>query len=327
MIIDESGQNNILITGGAGMIGSHLIDEILLKNAKAKIFVLDDLSVGEAKNIPSLSNIELINGSVLDKKIIGELTNKVDIVYHLAAKKKGNDIDSSLNTLDTIVDSARNVLEACQKHSVRVVLASTSDVYGYGTSLPFNEKSPVALGPFNTRRWAYAAAKLYTEQLAYEFYCSGVDVRLIRYFGGFSERSSMTWRGGHIPMFVYNAYHDRDIIVHGDGTQTRCVTYGSDLAKGTLLAGSVEDISGELFNIGSEEEISVKDAAERVLSHFPDSRSKILHKDTDQIFGTYQEIQRRRPCLEKSRQILGYNPIIKFDEGISILAKEISKDL
>ena len=305
------------------MIGSHLIDEILLYNTDATIMILDDFSVGQRKNIPSCNNVELIDGSVLDKDFVDVLVSRVDIVYHLATKKKGNDIDSSLETLDTIVDSARNILESCLKHSVRIVLASTSDVYGYGTNFPFNETDPVALGPFNTRRWAYAVGKLYTEQVAYEFYRSGVDVRLIRFFGGFSERSSMTWRGGHIPMFVYNAFHNKDIVIHGDGSQTRCVTHGSDLAKGTLLVGLKEGISGELFNIGSEQEISVKDAAERVLRNFPDSHSKLTFVETEQIFGTYQEITRRRPCLAKSKQILGYSPAIDFDEGISILINKL----
>ena len=315
--------NNILITGGAGMIGSHLIDEILLVNPDVKIFVLDNFSVGSSNNIPDIPNILSVDGSVLDKEVLDKLISQVEIVYHLATLKKGNDTDSSLDTLDTIVDSARNVLEACLEHSVRLVLASTSDVYGYGTTFPFTETSPVSLGPFNTRRWAYAVAKLYTEQLAYEFYRSGVDVRIIRFFGGFSERSSMTWRGGHIPLFTYNAFHDLDIVIHGDGSQTRCVTHGSDLAKGALLAGLTENISGELFNIGSEEEITVKDAAERVLKHFPASKSKILYVETDEIFGTYSEIQRRRPSLEKSREILGYSPTVSFDDGISMLINKL----
>jgi UDP-glucose 4-epimerase len=315
--------NNILITGGAGMIGSHLIDELLLVNPDVKIFVLDNFSVGSSNNIPDTPNILSVDGSVLDKEVLDKLISQVEIVYHLATLKKGNDTDSSLDTLDTIVDSARNVLEACLEHSVRLVLASTSDVYGYGTTFPFTETSPVSLGPFNTRRWAYAVAKLYTEQLAYEFYRSGVDVRIIRFFGGFSERSSMTWRGGHIPLFTYNAFHDLDIVIHGDGSQTRCVTHGSDLAKGALLAGLTENISGELFNIGSEEEITVKDAAERVLKHFPASKSKIRYVETDEIFGTYSEIQRRRPSLEKSREILGYSPTVSFDDGISILINKL----
>jgi len=315
--------NNILITGGAGMIGSHLIDEILLENPDVKIFILDNFSVGSSNNIPDIPSIKLVHGSVLDKKILDKLISQVDVVYHLATLKKGNDIDSSLDTLDTIVDSARNVLEACLEHSVRLVLASTSDVYGYGTTFPFTETSPVSLGPFNTRRWAYAVAKLYTEQLAYEFYRSGVDVRLIRFFGGFSERSSMTWRGGHIPLFTYNAFHDLDIVIHGDGSQTRCVTHGSDLAKGTLLVGLTDDISGELFNIGSEEEITVKDAAERVLKYFPASKSQIIFTKTEEIFGTYSEIQRRRPSLAKANELLGYRPTLSFDDGINILINKL----
>lgn len=318
--------NTVLITGGAGMIGSHLIDELLLSNPGVKIFVLDDLSVGSVNNLPETDNIVMVDGSVLDKPALVKLIGQVEVVYHFATLKKGSDIDSSLETLDTIVDGARNVLEGCLQHSTRVVLASTSDVYGYGTAFPFVETSPVSLGPFNTRRWAYAVAKLYTEQLSYEFYREGVDVRIIRFFGGFSERSSMTWRGGHVPLFTYNAFHNLDIVVHGDGSQTRCVTHGSDLARGALLAGVTENISGELFNIGGTEEISVMNAARRVLSQLPMSKSKIVRAETDQLFGSYREIERRLPCLEKSRRLLGYSPIISFDQGVSILIQKLEAE-
>lgn len=318
--------NKVLITGGAGMIGSHLIDELLISDPESQILVLDDFSVGSQLNIPKHPNVLHVHGDVLDRELIKKLITQVTTVYHFATLKKGSDTESSLQTLDTIVDGARILLEACVGRGVRVVLASTSDVYGYGTSFPFSEISPVSLGPFNTRRWAYAVAKLYTEQLAYEFFRSGVDVRIIRFFGGFSERSSMTWRGGHVPLFTHNAFHGLDIIIHGDGSQTRCVTHGSDLARGALLVGLAEDAAGELFNIGGEEEISVKESAERILMHFPETESKIIFMATNEIFGTYKEIQRRRPCLEKSKRLLGYAPKISFDEGVSILIEKLASN-
>ena len=125
--------------------------------------------------------------------------------------------------MDTIVDSAWIMLEACTTNGVRLVLASTSDVYGYGVNLPFNENDPISLGPFNSRRWSYAVAKLYTEQLANDFIRQGLDVRIVRYFGGFSELS-FTY-GGHVPKFCYNAFNGIDIEIHGDGTQP-AVTMG-----------------------------------------------------------------------------------------------------
>lgn len=307
------------------MIGSHLIDEIISQNPSANIFVLDDFSVGKTANVPTIDTIKIVDSTVLDPILLDSLVKNVDIVYHLATLKKGSDADSSLATLDTIVDSARIVLEACYKHSVRLVLASTSDVYGYGVQLPFTETDPVSLGPFNSRRWAYAVAKLYTEQLANEFIRMGVDARIIRYFGGFSERSSFTWRGGHVPKFVFNAYNDIDIEIHGDGLQTRCVTHGSDLAKGTLLAGQTEGVAGDLFNIGSEEELTVVEAANRILARFPKSKAKVRHIGTEEVFGAYREIQRRRPNLAKSKSVLGYAPSLNFDQGVDLLIEHLAQ--
>lgn len=312
-----------LITGGAGMIGSHLVDELIKQNPDYQIIILDDFSVGREANLPEGINIKTVHGSVLDKLLVAKLVSQVDTVYHLATLKKGSDADPSLETMDTIVDSARIMLEACRTNGVRLVLASTSDVYGYGVNLPFNENDPISLGPFNSRRWAYAVAKLYTEQLANDFIREGLDVRIVRYFGGFSERSSFTWRGGHVPKFCYNAFNGIDIEIHGDGEQTRCVTHGSDLAKGTLLVGQIDKLNGELFNIGSEEEITVIDAARRVLKRFPNSPSKIKHITTEEVFGQYNEISRRRPDLSKSKKLLGYAPSLNFDDGLNIMVQHL----
>lgn len=315
--------DSILITGGAGMIGSHLIDILIKQNKHIKIYVIDDLSVGKISNIPVCNQVKFINGSALDPVLLNNLISKVDLVYHLATLKKGSDSSNSLDTLDTIVGTARLVLENCLKYSVRVVLASTSDAYGYGTSFPFNEDDPISLGPLNTRRWSYAVAKLYTEQVSHEFYRNGLDVRIIRYFGGFSERASFSWRGGHVPLFIYNAYNDIDISIHGDGLQTRCVTHGSDLARGTFLVGTKDGIAGELFNIGGKEEISVVEAARRILNRFPKSKTVIKHINTDEVFGKYNEILRRRPNVDKAKQVLGFESKINFDTGVDIMVEHI----
>ena len=315
----------VLITGGGGMIGSHLIDVITNETPDCQIIILDNFSVGSESNIPVSPHIKVINGSVLDKLLMDKLISQVEIVYHLATLKKGSDNDPSLDTMDTIVGSARIILDVCAHYNVRLILASTSDVYGYGTQLPFKEDHPISIGPFNSRRWAYAVAKLYTEQLANDYIRSGLDVRIIRYFGGFSERSSFTWRGGHIPKFCYNAYHGIDLEIHGDGLQTRCVTHGSDLAKGTLLVGKLDNLNGELFNIGSAEEITVLDAAKEVLKRFPNSGSKIVHIQTNNIFGTYKDIARRRPDLSKAKEMLGYSPELSFSDGIDIMVNHLRR--
>lgn len=313
--------DRVLITGGTGMIGSHLVDEIVNKRPNTLITVLDNLEVGKNTEIFNHKQVTFVKGSVLDEFLVNKLISENDITYHLATLKKGNEIDSSLPTLNTITKSAEICLEASKLHKKRIVIASTSDVYGYGTNFPFSEDDPISLGPFNTRRWSYAVAKLYTEQLAYEFFMQDVDVRVVRYFGGFSERSSFTWRGGHPPLFAYNAFNNINLTVHGDGSQTRCVAHGSDLAFGTRLLGESENCKGELVNIGSDEELSIKVCAEKTLEIFSESTSSIIYEDTKEIFGKYNEIKRRKPNLEKANKLLGYAPRLNFEDSMKIMKR------
>lgn len=306
--------NKVLVTGIAGMIGSHLAD-ILIKSGH-QILGLDDLSVGSVANLVEHENLKFINGSVLDSVLIENLVRRVDAVVHLATFKKGSNLHESRSTLRLITQSADIILDAAYRMGKRVVLASTSDVYGHGTSFPFREADPVSYGPFDTRRWAYATAKQYTEQLAFDYAHDGLDVRIIRYFGGFSERSASGWQGGHIPIFIKQILEEKALSIHGDGSQTRCVTYGADLALGTYLALITDDVEGELFNIGGTEEISVKDTALRIAEIAGLKEPDINYIDTTEIFGTYQEIQRRLPCLDKAKEMLGYEPQWSFEQGV-----------
>ena len=303
----------ILITGAAGMIGSHLVDILLEKHFQ--VIGLDTFEVGVKSNLPINKNFKLIEGSVLEKPLIENLIEKVDAVVHLATLKKGSNLHESRSTLRLITQSADLILDASYRLGKRVVLASTSDVYGYGTSFPFKESDSVSYGPFNTRRWAYATAKQYTEQLAFDYAHDNLDVRIIRYFGGFSERSCSGWQGGHLPIFIKKILEKETLEIHGDGSQTRCVTYGADLAMGTYLALITEGVQGELFNIGGTEEISVKNAALKIAEIAGVEEPKINYINTTEIFGTYREILRRLPCLDKAKNLLGYEPQWNFEKG------------
>ncbi len=304
----------ILITGAAGMIGSHLVDILLEK--QFQIIGLDSFEVGVKSNLPKNKNFKMVEGSVLEKPLIENLIEKVDAVVHLATLKKGNNLHESRSTLRLITQSADIILDASYRLGKRIVLASTSDVYGYGTSFPFTESDPVSYGPFNTRRWAYATAKQYTEQLAFDYAHDGLDVRIIRYFGGFSERSCAGWQGGHIPIFVKKILGKEALRIDGDGSQTRCVTYGADLALGTYLALITEGVNGELFNIGGTEEISVKNAALKIAEIAGENEPEMNYINTKEIFGTYQEIKRRLPSLSKANEMLGYEPQWNFEKGV-----------
>jgi UDP-glucose 4-epimerase len=314
--------DKVLVTGAAGMIGSHLIDLLLEKNIK--VFGLDTLEVGKFKNLPVHKNFRLIEGSVLDQTLVENLIDKVDAIVHLATLKKSNNQQESRSTLRMITKSADILMEKAWRTHKRFILASTSDVYGYGTSFPFVESDPVSFGPFNTRRWAYATAKQYTEQLAFDYAMDGLDVRIIRYFGGFSERSATSWQGGHVPIFVNKILNKEEIDIHGDGKQTRCVTYGADLAYGTYLTLIKDNISGELFNIGGDEEISVKDTAIKIAEIAEIDDIKLNFIETTDLFGTYKEINRRLPSLAKSKLILGYQPKWTFEDGIKKMINHLN---
>lgn len=311
--------NKFLITGAAGMIGSHLIDILLQKNKK--VIGLDTLEVGNIKNLPKNKNFLFVRGSVLDEILLDKLIDQVDGVVHLATLKKSSNLHESRTTLRMISRSADLVMDGALRKKKRVVIASTSDVYGYGTSLPFVETDPVSLGPFNTRRWAYATAKQFSEQLAFDYAMDGLDVRILRYFGGFSERSINGWQGGHIPIFVNKILKGQEINIHGDGSQTRCVTYGADLAYGTYLALTKDNISGELFNIGGTEEISVKNTVCLIAKIAGIYNVKLNYIETSDIFGSYEEIKRRLPSLKKASSVLGYYPKWTFEEGIKRMIK------
>ena len=315
--------DKVLVTGAAGMIGSHLVDLLLENNIK--VFGLDTLDVGKLNNLPVHKNFHLIEGSVLDQVLVENLIDQVDAIVHLATLKKGSNLNESRSTLRMISKSADILMEKAWRVNKRIILASTSDVYGYGTSFPFVEKDPVSFGPFNTRRWAYATAKQYSEQLAFDYAIDGLDVRIIRYFGGFSERSANSWQGGHVPIFVNKILKGEAIDIHGDGNQTRCVTYGADLAYVTYLTLMKDNIPGELFNIGGNEEISVKETAMRIAKIAGIDKIKLNYIETSGLFGTYKEINRRLPSLTKSKLILCYQPKWTFEDGIKKMIEKLSK--
>ena len=214
--------------------------------------------------------------------------------------------------------SAEYVLEMAKMWHTKVIYASTSDVYGMSPDLPFKESGDLLLGPGMVRRWSYAVAKLYGEQLTSSYYHDyDIPVVVLRYFGGFSPRSSFAWSGGHIPIFVRAILNDEEVMIHGDGKQTRSMAYVDDLVDGTILAMENDDAIGELFNLGNDEEISVLDSAKII--HRLANTGKALKKrfiPFEEIFGEYKDIMRRVPDLTKAMEILGYAPKFSFEKAI-----------
>lgn len=314
-------KKRILITGVAGMIGSHLLDELLKREDVIEVIGIDNFTYGVIDNIShNLKNnkFKFYRIDILDFESLKILGKDIDIIVHLAAVKKISEKESSIPTLNTNVKGTENILEIAKMWGSKVVFASTSDVYGISQDLPYKEDGDLVLGPSMIKRWSYAVSKLFCEQLAYGYYKDfGIPVVIIRFFGGFSPRSSFSWSGGHIPIFINSILKNEEIIIHGDGSQTRSMGFVSDLVEGTILATFSSEAIGEIINIGNDEEMSVIDSA-KMIHRLAETKQdlKIKFVPMAEVFGQYKDIMRRKPDLSKARKILGFYPKINLESAI-----------
>jgi UDP-glucose 4-epimerase len=319
---------NILITGVAGMIGSHLLDT-LLERREYNIIGIDNLVYGKMDNIKhnlNSPNFKFYQVDIMDFEALKLLAKDIEIIVHLAAVKKIGEIQPGLPTLVTNVTGTENIFKVSKMWGCKVVFASTSDVYGMSNDLPFREDGDLLLGPSMLKRWAYAVSKLYGEQLAYAYYKDElVPTVILRYFGGFSARSNFLWSGGHIPIFINAILNNEEVPVHGDGSQTRSMAYITDIVNGTILAMESEKAIGEIINIGSTEELSVLESA-RLIHEIANTghELKINFIPFNTIFGEYKDIMKRIPDLSKARRLLGYEPKSTMRGAIEEAIKQIN---
>ena len=320
---------NVLITGVAGMIGSHFLD-LLLEKKNYNIIGIDKLIFGHINNIQhniGNPNFKFYKIDILDFDTLKIVSRDIDIIVHLAAIKKIGERQPGIPTLVTNVEGTDNIFKIAKMWGAKVVFASTSDVYGMSQDLPFREDGDLLLGPSMVKRWAYAVSKLYGEQLAYAYFKDeNVPTVILRYFGGFSARSSFLWSGGHIPIFINAILKNEDVLIHGDGKQTRSMAYITDIAEGTFLAMENENALGEIINIGNDEEMSVVDSA-KLIHQITNTGNdlKIKYIPFSDIFGDYKDIVRRVPDLSKAKSILNYQPKVSLKKAISLAVEEIKK--
>lgn len=310
----------MVITGVAGLIGSHLADA-LLERGDTMVVGVDDLSVGVKANIAHLENhpwFHFHQASILEPEAWSKECVGLEWIIHLAAAKKIGEQQSRWRTLQVNAEGTGRVLELARQLGCRVLVASTSDVYGCSTAIPFREDGETVLVPNTVKRWSYAVSKLVSEHVALAYHEEhGVPVVILRYFGSFSERSSPEWSGGHIPLFIDAVLNDREVIIHGDGKQTRCMSYVSDIVEGTVRALEAPEAVGEVINIGANEEHSVLDAAHLIHDLAGTGRPlKLRFVPHEEIFGGYREVPRRVPDLSKAQALLGYRPRVPFEEGV-----------
>ena len=311
--------NKILITGGAGFIGSHLAEKLLQKGEE--VFVIDDLSTGSSENIKHLENnpkFHFIKGSVLDKKLMSENIVKVDEIYHLAAAVGVKTvIEKPLNSLLNNLIGTEIVFEVAAQQRIPVLLASTSEVYGKNENIPFQEDSDRIYGSAYHTRWGYGMSKGVDEFLALAYFREKrLPVIIARLFNVIGPRQSGAY-GMVVPRFIHQALKGESITIYGDGAQTRCFGYVDDVVDALIrLMASKEKASGQIFNVGSDEEISIKDLAQKIIE-LTASASKINFISYAEVYGSdFEDMLHRKPDLAKIKEAINYQPKFTLEESI-----------
>lgn len=255
----------ILVTGVAGFLGSHLLDKLL--TSSHQVIGIDNLSMGKLENIAEhLGNkaFQFLQKDVTEKSTFENLENDIDCIVHLAAFKIPR-YGKAIDTLKINYQGTDNVLDLARKLNCKCVLASTSDVYGRNPKLPFNEDDNSVIGSSKVARWSYAVSKLFDEHLAFAYQDSyDIPVVILRFFGSYGPRHHLSWWGGPQSVFIEQILNDGEISIHGDGLQTRSFTYVSDTVAGIYAATIKPEANGEIFNIGSDREITILDLAKTI---------------------------------------------------------------
>jgi len=314
-----------LITGGAGFIGSHL-SELLLANGW-EVFVLDDVSTGQLNNIEHLrsrGDYHLVVDSILSPAVVSEVVHKCDVVFHLAAAVGVRLIvEQPVHTMVTNVQGTETVLEYCSKFGKRVLIASSSEVYGdHREERPLAEGDRRIYGPTTEKRWLYADSKAMDEHLALSYHLErGLDTVVVRLFNTVGPRQSGRY-GMVIPRFVEGALANKPIEVHGDGTQTRSFCHVADTIRALVGLMDARELSGEIFNVGSSERVRIVDLAEQIKAA-TGSASEIVYVPYDQVYDQgIEDTLHREPAIGKIREAIGWSPERNLD---GILADVIAE--
>lgn len=296
-----------LITGGAGFIGSHLAEELLRQGHT--ITIIDDLSTGSLDNIAHLKDnpsFRCVIDTVANLSLLTKLVDTCDAVFHLAAAVGVKFIvKSPVHTIETNLTGTRAVLECASKLEKKVLLTSSSEVYGKADTVPFSEKDDLVLGPTSKARWSYACSKAMAEFLALAYWKEKkLPVVIARLFNTVGPRQTGSY-GMVLPTFVRQALQGRPITIYGDGTQSRCFTHVNDVVGDLIRLGQHPDAVGEVFNVGSDREVTIQELAQLVktLTHSPSQICYVSYREAYE--SDFEDISRRIPDLGKIRALLG----------------------
>ena len=316
---------SVLVTGGAGFIGSHLAEALLRKGEE--VYIIDDLSTGSVHNIEHLQphpRFHYFFDTIMNRFLMAELIDRADTIFHLAAAVGVRLIvESPVRTIETNVKGTEMVLELADKKKKRVILASSSEVYGKATHVPFDEESDLVLGPTHKGRWSYACSKALDEFLALAYWkekkCPTIVVRLFNTVG---PRQTGQY-GMVIPRFVAQALDGHPVTVYGSGEQSRSFTWVGDVVSALIQLAEHPKAVGEIFNVGGTQEITIGRLAELVIA-LTGSPSTIVFVPYEQAYEEgFEDMERRVPSIEKIQQLIGYKPTLSIEEIVSRIIEHV----
>jgi len=307
-----------LITGGAGFIGSHLCD-FLLQHGHS-VTAIDDLSTGKYENIQHLVNnpgFKFIHETITNAQVLDRITSQADIVVHLAAAVGVKLIvEDPVHTIRTNILGTEAVLGTAKRYGCKVLLASTSEVYGKGVKVPFHEDDDRLMGPTTRSRWSYATSKAVDEFMGLAYANQyGLPVVIMRFFNTIGPRQTGRY-GMVVPRFIRQALHGQPLTIYGDGGQSRCFADVEDVIRGAYTLANHPGAVGEVFNIGSTEEVSIKELALRVIRLSGSTSSTEYIPYEEAYTAGFEDMRRRVPSIEKISRLTGYKPAYSLDDSL-----------
>ena len=317
----------ILVTGGAGFIGSYLCERLV--NDGHNVTALDCISTGKISNLQSLvnnTNFRFIEGSVLDTKLMNPYIDETDYVFHLAASVGVfNIVQNPLASLLTNIRGTENVLERASLSKTPVFLTSSSEVYGKNTSDSLKESDDRILGSPTTLRWSYSEAKAIDESLAFAYFIERkLETRIVRFFNTVGPRQLGAY-GMVVPRFVQAALGNTPITIYGDGKQTRCFAHVFDVIDAVIAIAFTENTVGKVINIGNDFEISIKGLAEKIIADIG-SKSEIVYLPYEEAYGDgFEDMERRVPNIDLIYQLVGWKPYRDLSTIIADISAEMKK--
>ncbi|MCK4752694.1 MAG: GDP-mannose 4,6-dehydratase [Planctomycetes bacterium] len=311
----------VLVTGGAGFIGSHLCERLIADGHE--VIVVDNLSTGSLKNIEGFegnSRFDFVEGDICDVGLMEGVVERSDVIFHLAAAVGVQLIaDSPVHTIETNIGGTEVMLDAANKFGKRILLASSSEVYGKNESVPFCEDDDIVLGSTSLSRWSYACSKAIDEFLGLAFHQEyGLGVIIARFFNTIGPKQTGQY-GMVVPRFVEKALKGEAVSIYGDGQQSRCFCYVGDVVDAIVDLMNCQEAAGRVYNVGSCEEISIEGLADKIIEMTSSSSKKEFLSYEDAYGKPIEDMMRRIPNVERIKDAIGWEPKTSLSEALRII--------